>query len=272
MVHSQNKILLIVEGAKTEPRVFERIEKVKWNESSSLDIVPIGTNIYSLYQTIEKLNADFNDDSTSTIEVLKQILKDNKRFDELPKLEQKYPYIYLLFDFEYQDNHFENKKEILLKMMNYFSDETDNGLLLINYPMIESYRDYKEPLPYKDYKELTIPVRVVKDLEYKSLVDKRGTAKNYSKYNLKDFELIFIQNLMKANYVANGMYEVPDYNEFIYLVEGKNILDGEFKYVDDKDEIAILCTSIFIFIYYFGKKYYSDVISKYNEVIMSFEN
>ena len=59
MVHSQNKVLLIVEGAKTEPRVFERIEKTKWNETSSLDIVPIGTNIYSLYQTIEKLNADF---------------------------------------------------------------------------------------------------------------------------------------------------------------------------------------------------------------------
>lgn len=270
MVHSQNKVLLIVEGAKTEPRVFERIEKVKWNETSSLDIVPIGTNIYSLYQTIEKLNADFGDDSTSTIEVLKQILKDNKRTDDLAKLEQKYPYIYLLFDFEYQDNHFENKKEILLKMMNYFSDETDNGLLLINYPMIESYRDYKEPLPYKDYKDLTVQVQVIKDLKYKSLVDKRGTAKNYSKYSLKDFELIFIQNLMKANYVANGKYEVPDYNEFIKLVDGKSILDGEFKYVENKDEIAVLCTSIFIFIYYFGKKYYSDVICKYNEAIMSY--
>ncbi len=269
MVHSQNKILLIVEGKKTEPKIFEQIGKVKWNETSGLQIVHLGTNIYSLYQTIENLNADFEDDSTSTIEVLKQILKDNNRTDDLAKLDQKYPYIYLLFDFEYQDNHFENKKEILLKMMNYFSNETDNGLLLINYPMIESFRDYKEPLPYVNYKELTVSVELVKDLKYKSLVDKRGTSKNYSKYTLEDFELIFIQNLMKANYVANGKYEIPNYEEFINLVEGKNILDGEYNYVDNK-EIAILCTSIFIFIYYFGRNYYNDVISKYNEAIMSF--
>ena len=265
MVHSQNKILLIVEGRKTEPKLFEQIGKVKWNETSGLQIVHLGTNIYSLYQTIEKLNADFEDDSTSTIEVLKQILKENNRTEDLAKLDQKYPYIYLLFDFEYQDNHFENKKEILYKMMNYFSNETDNGLLLINYPMIESYRDYKEPLPYEDYKELTVPVQVVKNLKYKSLVNERGTSKNYSKYTLEDFELIFIQNLMKANYVANGKYVVPDYNEFIKLVEGENVLDGEFKYVDEKSEIAILCTSIFIFIYYFGRNYYNDVISKYNK-------
>ena len=267
MVHSQNKVLLIVEGKKTEPRVFEQIEKVKWNETSCLQIVHLGTNIYSLYQTIENLNADFEDDSTSTIEVLKQILKDNKRIEDLSKLDQKYPYIYLLFDFEYQDNHYEEKQEILLKMMSYFSDETDNGLLLINYPMIESFRDYKEPLPYVNYKELTVTVELVRELKYKSLVDKRGTAKNYSKYCLKDFELIFIQNLMKANYVVNGKYEIPEYDEFVELVEGKNILDGEFKYINDKGEISILCTSIFILVYYFGKKYYYDVVNKYNEAI-----
>ena len=49
MVHSQNKILLIVEGKKTEPNLFEGFQNVIWNESR-FEIIDINTNIYALYQ------------------------------------------------------------------------------------------------------------------------------------------------------------------------------------------------------------------------------
>lgn len=263
MALSQNKILLIVEGEKTEPKILEQIGMVKWNETSKLEIIHLGTNIYSLYKTIENLNIDYNSDSTSTIEVLKQILKDRNRDSDLEKLQQKYPYIYLFFDFEFQDNHYDekDKKKVLLDMMNYFSDETDNGLLLINYPMIEAFRDYKEPLPNIEYKELSISIDDVK--KYKSIVNDRGTNKNYSKYNLYDFELIFIQNLMKANYIANGDYCIPLYDEFINIVKGENVLNGQFDWIKDNNSIAILCTLIFTFIYYYGKDLYENIVNKY---------
>lgn len=90
-------------------------------EDFDLNVVSFGTNIYVLYQSIKSLNSQFGSDSTSTLEMLKSILKERKlKLDEIKNseelaeinsdlkiLEDKFPYIYLLFDLEMQDNHFE---------------------------------------------------------------------------------------------------------------------------------------------------------------------
>ncbi len=260
MAHSRNKILLIVEGEKTEPKLFEQLGKVKWNQSCELQIVDIRTNIYSLYQAILNLNEGFIDDSTSTIEVLRQILIKNGRIEDAKRLEDKYPYIYLFFDLEIQDNHYENKKSVLKEMMNYFYDETENGLLLINYPMIESYRDYKEPLIDLNYKDLFIKVDDVLNKKYKCIVNKRGTNKNFSKYTIKEFELLFLQNLLKANYILGKDFTAPEYESFEKIIMDHCILEKQFEYIIIENKIAVLCTCLFVFVYYFGKGYYEKLI------------
>lgn len=268
MAHSQNKILLIVEGEKTEPKLFSQLEKVKWNQSCELQIVDIRTNIYSLYQAITNLNEGFIEDSTSTIEVLRQILKDNDRLEDAEKLEDKYPYIYLFFDLEIQDNHYSDnleKKAILLEMMKYFYDETENGLLLINYPMMESYRDYKEPLIDLNYRELFISVEDVINKKYKSIVNERGTNKNFSKYTSEEFELLFLQNLMKANFLLTKNYDAPNYDFFVKIVTEQFILDTQFDFIVKEKRIAVLCTCLFVFVYYFGKDYYKELIQRSKE-------
>lgn len=145
MVPSKNKILLLVEGFKREPYYMEMYANAL-KDDFELNVVSFGTNIYVLYQNIKKINSQFGFDSTSTLEMLKSILKErelkldeSKNLEELKKirsdlkiLDDKYPYIYL-FDLEMQDTHFndEEKKKILIEMQKYFNDETDNGLLLI---------------------------------------------------------------------------------------------------------------------------------------------
>lgn len=260
MAHSQNKILLIVEGKKTEPRLFGQLEKVKWNQTCELQIVDIRTNIYSLYQTILNLNEGFMKDSTSTLEVLRQILKDNGRIEDAEKLENRYPYTYLFFDLEIQDNHFSDKKSVLKEMMEYFYDETENGLLLINYPMIEAYRDYKEPLIDPNYKNLFISVEDLKNKKYKSIVNNRGTNKNFSKYTAEEFELLFLQNLLKANYLLANETDVPIYDFFVKMTAGQSILEKQFEFILKEEKIAVLCTCLFVFVYYFGKEYYNELI------------
>ena len=120
MVLSKNKILLLVEGFKTEPYLMEMYANAL-KEDFDLNVVSFGTNIYVLYQSIKSLNSQFGSDSTSTLEMLKSILKERKlKLDEIKNseelaeinsdlkiLEDKFPYIYLLFDLEMQDNHFE---------------------------------------------------------------------------------------------------------------------------------------------------------------------
>ena len=183
MAHSKNKILLLVEGYRTEPNIMKAYAK-RLEEEFELNVVSFDTNIYVLYQNIKSLNEEMGLESTSTLDMLKSILRererkfaDNNKIDELIKikndleiLDQKYPYVYLLFDLEIQDNHYNNsdKKSILKEMLEYFNDETDNGLLLINYPMIESFRDYNLPILNDEYYERFISKAEVQN--YKKIV------------------------------------------------------------------------------------------------------
>ena len=274
MAHSlsKNKILLIVEGKKTEPNLFKRIGEEKINKDNvELSIIDIRTNIYALYCKICNLDKDFFAGASSTLDVLRDILIDEGRSAEALQLAtEKFPYVYLLFDFEYQDNHFDSqtKEQILKQMMNHFSDETENGLLLINYPMVESYKDYKEPLPYDRYKELYVLVEDVLDRKYKQIVDKRGTSKHMRDLTYEDIELIFVQNLCKANYIVNNKYEMPTYDTFQELVSGYTLLDKQLSNIGN-GFIYVVCTCMFIFTYYYGKEYYERIIEKHSEKIIA---
>ena len=111
MAHSKNKILLLVEGYRTEPNIMKAYAK-RLEEEFELNVVSFDTNIYVLYQNIKSLNEEMGLESTSTLDMLKSILRererkfaDNNNTDELIKikndleiLDQKYPYVYLLFE------------------------------------------------------------------------------------------------------------------------------------------------------------------------------
>lgn len=54
----KTKILLIVEGAKTEPKLFKHFINLK-SDISNISIVSVNTNIYSLYKRILKYDEEF---------------------------------------------------------------------------------------------------------------------------------------------------------------------------------------------------------------------
>ena len=259
MVHSQNNILLIVEGERTEPRIFNKFVDIIGRRDFNLKIINLNTNIYALYNKIKSYNIDFDDDSTSTIDVLKSILKDDRRNEELKILDQKFPYIYLVFDFEIQDKLFNllQKKGLLLEMLNYFNDETENGLLLINYPMIESLKDFKFPIPNLIYKDALIDVDAC--MKYKHICSLRSDGNDIRKYNKQVFEKLVFQNICKANYLCNFDYNKPDYNTFMELIVGRSIVVNQFAKIEDSGSLGILCCALFLFVSYYGKEYYEKI-------------
>ena len=56
--------------------------------------------------------------------------------------ESDFSEVYLFFDYDFQNKNLELSEinSQLTEMLDFFSDETDNGKLYINYPMIESIR------------------------------------------------------------------------------------------------------------------------------------
>lgn len=138
-------ILIIVEGSKTEPNFFNRLSDVF---GLKFDIYCLETNIYSLYKKMKEI--DFNGDIK---DVLSEIHQDKKEM-----LSKKFAYTYLIFDCDAhhsRKNESRTQEEIVLdnlaklsEMAKYFIDETDpsKGKLYINYPMMESYRDWSSRL------------------------------------------------------------------------------------------------------------------------------
>ena len=141
MVLSMNKkVLLIVEGNKTEPKIFNKIQELF---GLDFEIFCFGTNIYSLYKLMKE-----NDFNVNIKDLLAEVHPEYKN-----DLDNQFVYTYLIFDL---DPHHSKKEEtrtieelvndniqIVESMANYFVDETDPtiGKLYINYPMIESYKD-----------------------------------------------------------------------------------------------------------------------------------
>lgn len=182
--------------------------------------------------------------------------------EQLESLNDKIPYTYLLFDLDIHDRQFtdENKKSILKEMQEYFNDETENGLLLISYPMIESFRDYTSD---EDYFDRHIDKNQSKD--YKRLVGERGNNTNLGKLTKKDFENRTLLNLLKVNYLLNKKKDVPLYNDFLNYIQNNCILNQQFKFIEEEKKIYVLCCALFVYISFLGKKYYTAITKKMNK-------
>lgn len=118
----ESNILIIVEGARTEPAFFNRLLGVF---DQNFEIYCFGTNIYTLYKRMKEI--EFNGDLKS---VLIELHPEQREL-----LSKKFAYTYLVFDC---DVHHPKKEDIrcieeiiadnfskLREMAEYFVDETD---------------------------------------------------------------------------------------------------------------------------------------------------
>ena len=120
--------------------------------------------------------------------------------------------------------------------------------------------NYNLPILNDEYYERFISKAEVQN--YKKIVGIRGNNFNLSKYSLNDFENITLQNVLKANYIVNNLKCIPTYEDFMLLLQSNSILDKQFVYIEIQNKIYILCCALFVYISFFGKKYYSKITSK----------
>ena len=157
---AQPNILFIVEGERLEPELISRISEVY---GLRCDITSVCTNIHILYRQLKK-----DEGYSDVIPVLQEILhtrlaslekhksgKEQQRKilriqEDLAKLERPFASVYLVFDSELHHRSNDTlaplevvKKNVieLREMLEFFDNETDQGKLYVNYPMMESYRD-----------------------------------------------------------------------------------------------------------------------------------
>ena len=138
------------------------------------------------------------------------------------------------------------------EMLDLFNDETDNGLLYINYPMLEAIR-YTKRLPDPHYGEYTVSRTDCHEKGFKDL------AQQFTDYHSFDFivldfrrtpvekrimttkqnwALLETQNVIKANKLCNGELTVPADKDSI---SQRRIFESQLsQFIIPKEEVSIL--------------------------------
>ena len=91
-------------------------------------------------------------------------------------------------------------------MLKFFNDSTNNGKLYIN-------DEFKDRI-----------VKVSECAKYKELVNNESVIKDLKKYNFPIIMKIIGFHLKKANYMVNGKYCIPSYEDF-YKIDLNKIYD-----------------------------------------------
>lgn len=221
------KILFLVEGAKTDVRLMQKLLSV-YGFDQKYEIVSYNTNIYTLY------NEMFRDNDPADLDLL-QVLKEHEKDPrKKPLFDQSYSDILLIFDLDPQDPLFTSDK--IQRMTEYFVESSDMGKLYLNYPMVEAFY-HMHDIPDAHFNEYFATQEELSNGTYKQRVNQENRNRNYTKFAVtkEECNTVIQQNLEKARWLCNVPDGIPD---------EISILSAELRYWEQQ-MISVLCTCVF---------------------------
>ena len=252
-------ILFVFEGAKREPDLFRAIETLFFQDKQNI-VCSFGNNIYELYNELQSFEGD--GDIVSILKERYQGQKDSPFTDDAKSSD--FSEIYLIFDYDFQNKNIslDVMNSQLEEMLDMFDDETDNGRLYINYPMVEAIR-YTKTLPDKDYWTYVVSRKECTDSSFKSIADsfsdfksldfltlntRRAATEKEIRSRLDNWKLLIVQNVSKANYICSGENEMPEDKD---AVSQNAIFDAQKVYIIRSESASILSAfPLFLFDYF----------------------
>ena len=140
-------ILFVFEGDEREPRLYRTLERLYFPKQNDNIICSFGNNIYDLYSELQEYDGDGD-----IVALMRERLADRGDATLDGIRNSDISEIFLFFDYDFQNSQLslEEINRRVEEMLTLFDDETDNGKLYINYPMIESIR-YTQELPDDAY-------------------------------------------------------------------------------------------------------------------------
>lgn len=242
----KKSILFIVEGEKGEVNVLKKLTTILY-ANNEYKIYPINGSIYELFDDLK---------SDEDLDILLHLKSKAKTDEDREILSKRYNSIYLIFDFD--PHHHKYKLEKLKDMLLFFDDALDNGKLLINYPMLESYRHLKE-FPDYEFKDRMIDFSDLN--KYKEIVGKESVYSNLNKYDYNLVMCMLIHHLSKANYILTKQFKTGSLDDFNSLDQSKynEILEIQNKLKNDLGKFYVLNTSIFFLIELKPKSFFRQI-------------
>ena len=251
---SNNELhLFVFEGVRAESKYVAMLEQNFLGKRISVKCV-YDAEIYQLYKVLKEEEPDFD-----LVELLKERNKENA---ELLRdyTRDSFAYIYLFFDYDAHSTLADDDK--IVEMLNFFNNETENGLLYISYPMLEAIRHYKDMQSFKEltvkckrancpYKEECDEVETcLKEPHYKkvSASECQPQLTNINKYTKEVWQELIRAHLSKMNYLVNDVFDLPIQIELQSVIFSKQLE----KHINHKcPKVAVLSAfPIYVLDYY----------------------
>ena len=253
---NKEKTLFVFEGAKTEDKLVEKLEKNFLGDRHAIKCV-FDAEIYQLYHAIKEDDKAFSIDIVSLLKERKaenaEILKGYTR--------DSFAYIYMFFDYDAHSTLADDEK--IKEMLSFFNDETDEGMLYISYPMVEAIRHFRD---MESFKSLTVKckrgncpyqencpdkVECLNEPHYKKFItaDSKPQLTNVNSFTRPVWQELIAAHLCKANYLVNGVFTLPG-----SLMSQETIFSRQLeKHISHKcPEVAVLSAFPLYVLDYYG--------------------
>jgi len=231
-MNNKRKILVLVEGARTDVRLVEHLIQI-YEIDSQYEVVSYNTNIYTLY------NAMFAEGYPEDMDIL-QVLKEREKDSQSKEIfNDRYSDILLIFDLDPHDGQFSSDK--IYKMTSYFVESSDMGKLYLNYPMVEAFYHMKS-IPDDIYNSCYATIVELKKGTYKQRVNQENRNKDYRKFatTRDECNIVIKQNIEKSWYILGKLNSKND-----ILPDSVEILNEQLDSLSIAGKIYVLCTCVF---------------------------
>ena len=261
----KDKILVVLEGVKTEPIYFKSLMKLYFPDFDGHIICAFENNVYDLWAVIDQ------DPYLDIVEVIRERSEINRKALENCR-RSEISQTYLFFDLDGHDNKYEKRK--VQELLSVFSNETESGSIFISYPMVEALRHFSS---VEDFHNKRVKIFGGK---YKNLVHIEG-AKEYSqihKVTIEEFNTLVRQHIIKANYLCEkcALVDISDLfaNRKVEYVDQELIFSSQLKFIEGEEEVSVLSGFPLFLHQYFGSEIFDRtcnllLAAKSEEILLS---
>lgn len=229
------KILFVVEGPSEKSELDNSFLQYLGLSKDEYQIFKYNTSIHELYDLLNK--PENKDISLASI-----LLIDNKvDVDANAQVDSTFSSVYLVFDFDPQYHKYDDDK--IKYLAERFNNETEEGLLILNYPMFESIFDIEQNESMDDF--LKKKIDKCSSNEYKKIVSNRTCFRSDEKHPYKHL------------YQKDDILKCCQFNLFKYLkllniesyngIETENILNLQINLLGKTNSVYVLNTMVLLY-------------------------
>ena len=250
----------IVEGEVREPQIIDNISKVFFTHKNyKIITLPAGQNIYMLWKKLKE-----DDFDTDIIEVLREEhIELEKQLEGLNR--DNFSEVYLFFDYDGHQNNLGNDidENVIEQMLISFNNETENGKLYINYPMVEALRDFRTGICGSKENCFVLSEELGK---YKFLSIRNVDFPQFKMYDFQVWQAVIEVFSMRLSCLMNQS-AVITYNQYVEIVTPLEIFKLEEKEIL-KNRVFIISAFPEFLLDYFGVKLWKKCV-KHTENLLT---